>query len=83
MKNAHFFHHAYETEIIARRFVVDTEPEFVASRILCCKVFGPKVQRAKCSEGQRFVGKRFVEVRSRSICPGMISGFCSTDLLTA
>ena len=47
-KRAFFFATPTKRKIILRRFVVDTEPEFVcASRILCCKVFGPKVQTTK------------------------------------
>jgi hypothetical protein len=47
------------------------------------EVLGPEVLWPKGLEDQRFVGRRLVEVRSRKVLSGTISGFCFADLLTA
>jgi len=52
------------------------------------RAFGPQILRSrglwpKGPEDQGFAGQSFVELQFRMFSLGMISGFCSTDLLTA
>src|SRR5258705_4562852 len=58
------------------RRVLTREP--LVARSLGPEVFGPKVQRTKGS-----LARGLLKCDPVSMCPGMISGFCSTDLLTA